>query len=115
MYVIPTTVIAESPTPVSRRVTNSPAGPHANAFSSEKPLYHRVVTISALFRPKRSENHPPVVAPMNMPMNVADTMKLSVGMARCQDFKMAGAAKAKVFRSPNSKKKMKLISHKIRR
>ena len=39
-----TTVIDDSPTPVSRRVAKSDGTSHANAFSNEKPEYQTVVT-----------------------------------------------------------------------
>src|ERR1700693_3349090 len=110
---MPTTVIAERPTPVSRRVMNSPAGPHTKAFRGENPEYHTVVRISALFRPTRSENQPPVVAPKNMPINVAETMTPIVETDSCQDFMMAGAANEKVLIPPSSEKKTHPRNHMI--
>src|SRR5271154_4156458 len=104
---MPTTVIAESPTPVSNRARNRPVGPHTNAFSKENPENQQVVRISARFRPRRSENQPPVVAPTNMPMNVAETSRLTVEIDRCQYFMMAGAANEKVFMPPSSEKNTK--------
>src|SRR5260221_174369 len=106
MYVIATTVIDDNPTPVSSRVAKSDAVSHANAFNSENPEYQTVVSISARLRPTRSDNPPPVVAPMNMPTNDADVMKLIVPIDRCQACRTPGAANAKLFRSPSSKKKM---------
>src|SRR5665213_1097077 len=106
MYVIATTVIDDRPTPVSSRVANSDEVSHANALSSENPEYHTVVRTSARLRPTRSDSHPPVLAPMNMPKNDADVMKLIVPMDRCHACRTAGAANAKLFRSPSSKKKM---------
>src|SRR3954468_18842301 len=106
MYVIATTVIDERPTPVSKRVAKSDGTSQANALSNEKPEYQIVVRISARLRPTRSENHPPAVEPMNMPTNDADVMKLMVSMLRCHACRTPGAANAKLFRSPSSKKKM---------
>src|ERR1700722_1912968 len=101
-----TTVIADRPTPVSSRVTNNPVTSQANALQSEKTEYHTVVAISARLRPMRSEIHPAVDAPTNMPMNDADVMLLIDASDRCQAWRIAGAAKAKLLRSPSSKKKM---------
>ena len=39
MYVIPTTVMAESPNPVSSRARNSAVDPHTKALKSENPAY----------------------------------------------------------------------------
>src|SRR3954469_11893904 len=100
------TVIADRPTPVSSLVANRDGTFQANAFNSENPEYHTVVAISARFLPMRSENQPPVVAPMNMPMKDADVIALIVAIDRCQASRIPGAAKAKLFRSPSSKKKM---------
>ena len=79
---------------------------HAHALSSENAEYHVVVRTSARLRPSRSDSHPPVVAPTNMPKNVAEVMKLIVPIERCQACRSPGAANAKLFRSPSSKKKM---------
>src|SRR5436305_13061281 len=106
MYVIATTVIDERPTPVSKRVAKSDGTSQANAWSNDKPEYQIVVRISARLRPTRSENQPPVVAPMNIPTNDADVMKLIVSIWSPQAWRTAGAAKAKLFKSPSSKKKM---------
>jgi hypothetical protein len=75
-------------------------------LQSEKTEYHTVVAISARLRPMRSEIQPAVDAPTNMPMNDADVMPLIVASDRCQAWRTAGAAKAKLLRSPSSKKKM---------
>src|SRR5215469_17135376 len=104
MYVMPTTVIAEIPTPVSIRVTNKPTGSHTNAFSSEQPAYQTVVRISAFFLPIRSESQPPAVDPTNIPTKVAETRPATVEIERFQAFMMAGAAKENVLMSPMSKK-----------
>ena len=112
---MPTTLIAESPTPVSSRVVNNPIGSHTKAFRRENLAYQTVVRISARFRPMRSENHPPVVAPTNMPTNVAEVMKPIVEIDRCQPIRIAGAANEKLLMSPNSKKKTNPNSHMIRR
>ena len=89
---MPTTVIADSPTPVSIRVRNNPVGSQTKALSNENPEYHAVDRTSARFRPTRSENQPPAVAPTNIPMNVADVMKLMVAIVRFQASSSAGAA-----------------------
>src|ERR1700683_5391395 len=115
MYVMPTTVMEESPTPVRKRVTNRLVGPITKALRSEKPANQTAVVINAFLRPMRSENQPPVVAPANMPKNVAEVMKTIVEIDKLQAFIIAGAANAKVFIDPSSKKKMKLRSHIIRR
>src|SRR5215471_15393129 len=107
--------MAERPTPVRRRATNKLAAFQTNAFNSENPEYHIVVTRSARFRPTRSENHPPVVAPTNMPTNDAEITPLVVVIESCQASRMAGAANAKLFRSPSSKKKMYPSSATMRR
>ena len=78
-----------------------------SALSSEKKLNHAVATISPVLRPTLSENQPPVVAPRNMPKNVADVIKLIVLIDMPHCMRIAGAAKAKVLMSPNSKKKQK--------
>src|SRR5947209_2534731 len=78
MYVSATTVIDDRPTPVSRRVAKRDGTSHANAFNRENAEYQIFVRSSARLRPMRSESHPPVVAPMNMPTNDADVMKLMV-------------------------------------
>ena len=96
----------DNPTPVSIRVATSDGTLHASAFISENAEYHTVVTTSARFRPTRSENQPPVVAPMNMPTKAADVMVPIVPSESCHSWRMPGAAKAKLFRSPSSKKKM---------
>ena len=101
-----TTVIADRPTPVSSRVTNNPVASQANALQSEKMEYHTVVAISARLRPMRSEIHPAVDAPTNIPMNDAAVMRPIVAIDRCHACRTAGAAKAKLLRSPSSKKKM---------
>jgi hypothetical protein len=54
----------------------------------------------------RSENHPPVVAPTNMPTKVAEMIWLVAVIDNCHCSRMAGAAKAKLLMSPSSKKKM---------
>ena len=74
-----------------------------------------VVIISARFRPRRSENQPPVVAPTNIPINVADTMKLTVEIDMFQSFMTAGAANENVLIPPSSAKNMKPSSHMMRR
>lgn len=94
---------------------NNPMGSHTAALSSENPAYQSVVRISARFRPMRSENQPPVVAPTNMPTNVAEVMNPIVAIDRCQPSRMAGAANEKLLMSPNSKKKTNPNSHMIRR
>ena len=66
---------------------------HANAFSSENAEYHTVVTTSARFRPSRSENQPPVVAPTNMPTNAADVIVPMVPSESCHAWRTPGAAK----------------------
>src|SRR5271156_1196583 len=99
---MPTTIMAEQPTPVSIRATNSPVGSHTNALSSDKPAYHTVARIRALLRPRRSENQPPIVAPMNIPAKVADVMKPTFEIERCQLARMAGAETEKLYTSPNS-------------
>ena len=53
---------------------------------------HNADSNKARFRPAMSENQPPTVEPTNMPMKVADVMKLIVEMSRCHDFMSAGAA-----------------------
>src|SRR5262245_18886507 len=106
MYVIATTVIDDRPTPVNSRVAKSDGMSHANALRSENPEYQTVVSIRARFLPTRSENHPPSVDPMNMPTNEADVMKLMVSSWRFHSCRTPGAANAKLFRSPSSKKKM---------
>src|SRR6185437_12146890 len=100
MYVMPTTVIAEIPTPVSIRVVYRPIGSQTKAFRNEKPAYHSVVRISALFRPTRSENQPPNVEPMNIPMNVIEVRYPIVAMETFQYLCIAGAAKERVLMSP---------------
>src|SRR5690348_6909369 len=102
---MPITVIAERPTPVSRRVAESPMVPRTAALSREKPEYQAVVSSNAFFRPSRSENHPPPTAPKNIPKKVHETIWLIVVTERFHCFITAGEAKAKVLRSPNSKKK----------
>src|SRR6202795_3709491 len=104
---MPTTVIAESPTPVSKRVMNNPIGSHTKAFNSENPAYQVVVTSRARFRPMWSENQPPVVAPTNIPANVAEVLKPIVRIDRCQWVRRAGAANEKRLISPSSKKEDK--------
>src|SRR5580692_12471149 len=107
MYVIPTTVSAEIPTPVSMRDTNRLAGFHAKAFSSENPAYHAVVRLSAFLRPTRSENQPASAEPANMPINVAEVRYPITAIGSRQLFMIAGAADDRVLMSPMSKKKMK--------
>ena len=51
--------------------------------AARTPNTTRVVTTSARLRPTRSENQPPVVAPMNMPTNDAEVMVLIVSIDRC--------------------------------
>ena len=114
-YVIPTTVIAESPRPVSKRARNNVIGPPTKALRSENAAYQIVVKISALFRPTRSENQPAVVDPMNIPTNVAEVINPMVEIERCHSLRMAGAANEKVFRSASSKKNTKPSSHIILR
>ncbi len=94
---------------------NKPIGSQASAFRSEKKLNQNVATMSAVLRPTRSENHPPVVAPTNMPKNVAEVMIPTVWMVIPHCMRMAGAAKANVLMSPSSKKKQKLRSTRIQR
>src|SRR5215831_10805418 len=84
MYVIATTVIEDRPTPVRSRVANNDVVSQAKALSSENPEYQIVVRMSARLRPTRSENHPPSVAPMNMPTKDADVMNLIVSIDRPQ-------------------------------
>src|ERR1035437_9286287 len=97
-------VIAETPTPVKRRVMNRSVVPCTAAFKREKPEYQTVVMIRPFFRPTRSENQPPVTAPKNMPINVAETIKLIVEIERFQAFIIAGAANEKVLTSATSTK-----------
>ena len=111
MYVIPTTVMAESPTPVRSRVAKSPVGFQAKAFRSENPEYQTVEKIRAFFRPSRSENQPPVIAPTNMPKKVAEVITPIMEIDKCQAIRMAGAAYEKVLMSPSSKKNMMPSSH----
>src|SRR5437660_4261425 len=112
---MPTTVMADRPTPVNNRVRKRPAGPHTSAFRSENPEYQTTVEMSARLRPTRSENQPPQVAPTNIPTNVADVTKLIVAMERFQYLRTAGAAYENVLMSPSSKKKRKPRVHSMRR
>jgi hypothetical protein len=92
MYVIPTTVMPDRPTPVSSRVANRLGTSHAHAFNSDITEYQIVVTTSARLRPTRSENAPALVAPMNMPMKEADVIVAIVAIDRCHCCRSAGAA-----------------------
>ena len=112
---MPIAVIAESPMPVSSRAANSPIGSRASAFSSEKKLNQVTAMTSARLRPTRSANQPPVVAPRNMPKNVADVMMPMVPMEMPHWARIAGAENAKMLMSPSSKKKQKLKIHIMRR
>src|ERR1700733_7817492 len=98
-----TAVIADSPTPVRNRRANKLGTFQAKAFSSEKTEYHAVVRSSAFLRPTRSENQPPVTAPTNIPMKAAEVMIPMVATESFHCTRSAGAANAKLFRSPNSK------------
>ena len=108
---MPIAVIAESPMPVSRRAAKSPKGSQAAAFSNENRLNHVTAMTSARLRPTRSANQPPVVAPRNMPKNVAEVMIPMVPMEMPHWARIAGAEKAKMLMSPSSKKKQKPRSH----
>src|SRR5262245_61957284 len=96
-----TTVIADRPTPVSRRAAARLQTFHANAFSSENSEDHVVVMTSARLRPIRSESQPAVVAPTNMPTKEAAMMLLIVSIDSDHESRTAGAANAKLFRSPS--------------
>ena len=74
------------------------------ALRSEKPVNQDVVMINAFLRPTRSENQPPDVAPKNIPKDVAEMMKLTVEMAKFQDFMIPGAAYPKAFTPPARRK-----------
>src|SRR6266700_2133578 len=112
---MPMAVIAESPMPVSSLAPNKPIGSQANAFNNENRLNQTTAMFRARLRPTRSANHPPVVAPMNMPKNVAEVMRPMVAMEMPHWARIAGAEKAKMLMSASSKKKQKLSSHIIRR
>src|ERR1700728_3127540 len=112
---MPTTVIEARPTPVRKRATNKPMGPITKALSNENPANQEAVRIRARFLPRRSDIQPPMAEPANMPKKVDEVMKPIVEMERCQFLRIAGAAKAKVFIDPNSKKNTKLRSIMIRR
>src|SRR5258705_5286854 len=112
---MPIAVIADSAMPVSSRAPNRLIGSQATAFNSENRVTQTTAMSRARMRPTRSENHPPVVAPMNMPKNVAEVMMPIVAMEMPHWARMAGAEKAKMLMSASSKKKQKLSSHIIRR
>lgn len=66
------TVMAASPMPVSSRAASMLAVSQAPALSSENSEYQATDQPSARRRPSRSANHPPTVAPMNMPPKLAE-------------------------------------------
>jgi len=105
MYVMATTVMPDKPTPVSRRAANRLGTLHAQAFSSDIAEYQTVVRTSARLRPTWSDNVPAVIAPTNIPTKDADVIVAMVWRDSCHCCRSAGAAYAKLLRSPSSKKK----------
>src|SRR5215813_9705535 len=98
MYVIATTVMPDSPTPVSSRAANKLGTFHARALRSDIDEYQTVVRSSARLRPRWSEIVPAVIAPMNIPTNDADVIVAIVEIESCHCCRSAGAAYAKLFR-----------------
>ena len=99
--------MADRPMPVRSRARKRPVGSQTTAFNSENPEYQSVEKTSARLRPSRSDTQPPEVAPTNMPMKVAEVMKLKTEITEAQtrldgiNFnEAAGGTDQGVFRSP---------------
>src|SRR3954469_19202740 len=108
---MPMAVMADSPMPVSSRAPKRLTGSQAKAFNSENRLNQVTAMLSARLRPTRSANQPPLVAPMNIPKNVAEVMMPTVPMEMPHWARIAGAENENVLMSASSKKKQKLNSH----